>query len=432
MNRCPGDNGPEMDPAFHGPPRPRVSGDPLVQREPDRPSLLPAPGKASHTSEAWLPRRLYSLDALRGAGALAVVFFHWQHFFTLPPSTTAFDPGAMPGARLFGPLFVQGGRAVDFFFSLSGFIFFWLYAQPVRSRTIGATEFFFLRFSRLYPLHFATLILVAILPWLLSSPFLRGPNDDVYHFILQLFFASNWGFEKGYSFNGPVWSVSVEILLYAIFFVACVTGRNRWWDLLLLILAGSIMEMTEFIMLGRGLLSFFAGGLTFKFFAGVLRRRRAPSQLVLWAGLIVLWVVFPMLPRAYDGYRHLFGSNLLYHNRDIIGAAILNISNLSYALFLFPLTILCFALIETKSGRSWRHLTFLGDISYSVYLLHYPLQLIFLSAAHGWNAGPSAFYSPVMLIVFFATLIGLSSLSHYRFERPVQAILRRRIHSTVS
>lgn len=44
------------------------------------------------------------------------------------------------------------------------------------------------------------------------------PNNDIKHFLLNLFFASSWSFESGHSFNGPIWSVSVEVLLHALFF----------------------------------------------------------------------------------------------------------------------------------------------------------------------------------------------------------------------
>ena len=42
--------------------------------------------------------------------------------------------------------------------------------------------------------------------------------NDTYHFILNFFFISGWGFEKSYSFNGPIWSVSIELIIYALSF----------------------------------------------------------------------------------------------------------------------------------------------------------------------------------------------------------------------
>ena len=54
---------------------------------------------------------------------------------------------------------------------------------------------------------------------------LVGPDPPIpkriffsFGFILNFFLVSGWGFEKGPSFNGPVWSVSVEIIIYFFFF----------------------------------------------------------------------------------------------------------------------------------------------------------------------------------------------------------------------
>ena len=61
--------------------------------------------------------------------------------------------------------------------------------------------FFINRFARLYPLHFATLILVAVLQIInlsLSNTFQIVPINDFYHFTLNLFFISDLGaIEKG-------------------------------------------------------------------------------------------------------------------------------------------------------------------------------------------------------------------------------------------
>src|ERR1700748_3423388 len=109
-------------------------------------------------------KRLHGLDALRGIAALSVVIWHWQHF-------QSFSGGfKQKGTRLsqpffwaLKPIYDAGWAAVDLFFALSGFVFFWLYAPAIRERAIGFGKFAWLRFSRLYPLFFVTLIAAAIL-----------------------------------------------------------------------------------------------------------------------------------------------------------------------------------------------------------------------------------------------------------------------------
>jgi peptidoglycan/LPS O-acetylase OafA/YrhL len=109
-------------------------------------------------------KRLYSLDALRGIAALSVVIWHWQHFFAISGDWQAgWRRDSQPLFWLLKPLYEQGWIAVDLFFALSGFVFFWLYGEAIREHRMAPARFALLRFSRLYPLHFVTLIIVAVL-----------------------------------------------------------------------------------------------------------------------------------------------------------------------------------------------------------------------------------------------------------------------------
>ena len=110
------------------------------------------------------PKRLYSLDVTRGIAALAVVLWHWQHFaFNGSAPPLDFDSTSQP---LYIPLkifYERGDWAVQYFFLLSGFIFFWLYASAIAKKEISFIRFWIQRISRLYPLHLVTLIVVALL-----------------------------------------------------------------------------------------------------------------------------------------------------------------------------------------------------------------------------------------------------------------------------
>lgn len=199
--------------------------------------------KLSDSTVVNIPKHLHSLDALRGLAALTVVLWHWQHFFfyTIDIKAKNFDPSFQPFYFLFKPFYLDAWRAVDLFFCLSGFIFFWLYAEKIKQRKTSLKEFFILRLSRLYPLHIATFLFVAIAQQFMVQRYgsiLVYPHNDFFHFNLHLFFASHWGFEQGDSFNGPAWSVSVEILLYAIFFLICRLNLLRWWHLIIYITIG--------------------------------------------------------------------------------------------------------------------------------------------------------------------------------------------------
>lgn len=85
--------------------------------------------------------RLYTLDVLRGVAALCVVFWHWQHFFYDGGAPVNFDPAQQPFFKPFTLLYHHGGLAVQLFFTLSGFVFYWLFANEVASRSLPAARF---------------------------------------------------------------------------------------------------------------------------------------------------------------------------------------------------------------------------------------------------------------------------------------------------
>src|SRR3974390_435665 len=109
-------------------------------------------------------KRLYSIDALRGVAALSVGGWHWQHFFAVSGTWMAgWNRTSQPFYPYLKPLYDEGWAAVDLFFAVSGFVFFWLYREPVAARNIGVSQFALQRFSRLYPIYFLTLIVAAVL-----------------------------------------------------------------------------------------------------------------------------------------------------------------------------------------------------------------------------------------------------------------------------
>ena len=200
-------------------------------------------------------QRFHSLDALRGLAALSVVFWHWQHFFYGSEGlASSFERSEQPLYPVFELLYLHGWMAVDLFFLLSGFIFFWLYADRISQGLVTAKEFLVLRLSRLYPLHLVTLLAVIVgqQVYLYSTgggtAFVYQFNDG-YHLFLNLLMLPSVGLEKGYSFNAPFWSVSVEVVLYLIFFLFSFnilplvrSPRQLVSVLALLVCAGLVLE----------------------------------------------------------------------------------------------------------------------------------------------------------------------------------------------
>jgi peptidoglycan/LPS O-acetylase OafA/YrhL len=362
------------------------------------------------------PERFYSLDLLRGVAALAVVFWHWQNFFYVGTQPGPFVSERLPLSNVFLPFYRYGFIAVDLFFSLSGFVFFWLYSKGVAGGTVKWKDFAVLRFSRLYPLHFATLLIVAVGQFgfaRITGAYFVYPFNDGYHFILNLLFASSWGLEKGYSFNLPVWSVSIEVLLYALFFAYCRLFPRRLDLLLVVSIIGflTVFPQIGLVVPGRGVGPFFLGGSAFLIYERIIGRGDV-SKTSKWLAYVTgsAWLMALIAAHREPSLILAWGTIIL----------------------LFPLTILSLALIESAWGPIGRRLSFLGDISYSLYLLHFPLQLAVVTVMARLSISRSLFYSPWFMGLFFSLLILASFASYHYFEVPLRKYLRQRLGRATS
>lgn len=344
--------------------------------------------------------RIHSLDVLRGLAALSVVFWHWQHFFFVGGAPGALARESQPLYPYFALLYRHGGMAVELFFSLSGFVFCWLFSRAIERRELPVGRFVIDRFSRLYPLHLATFLIIlagqALYRCSHDSYFVYQEND-AFHALLNLLLIPAWGLERGWSFNAPIWSVSVEVLLYAVFFVTFSLGRLRLALIPLLVLLGYYLLPYNF-KVAFGLHAFFCG-VAACLITRELRTRLGP-RLTIAAALATTLVSWYFVSRNPD--QHLF---------LMMGVA-------------FPSSIALLALVDHWLKPAVSRLSFIGNLSYSSYLLHFPLQLAFAVAIDSIGLPRSVFLSSKMLVLFFGVLIALCLLCHRYFEVPLQMKIR--------
>jgi peptidoglycan/LPS O-acetylase OafA/YrhL len=354
------------------------------------------------------PERYVTLDALRGIAALSVAVWHWQHFFYSSAAQRILlaDPSIQPFSTVLFPFYARGIWGVDLFFAISGFVFFYLYSDRLAHRSVNGRQFAILRVTRLYPLHVVTLCLVAILQGAYElkagSAFVYQSNDAL-RFGMHLLFASNWDALWPFSFNGPAWSVSIEVLLYALFFVVAWRAWTHPVVLGSLAAAGAMsMATSHFHKVGRGVLCFYLGALCF-LLVRQIRQGYRPSRALL-TGLALA------IGGAFASHQWLKSTGAL----EVMVIAVV-----------FPALIVCIAGLETRLKYQAHRFAWLGEISYSSYLLHFPLQLSLVTAASylGIGLDPS---SRALFLMFFVVLILVSLLSFRKFERPVQSYLRNR------
>jgi peptidoglycan/LPS O-acetylase OafA/YrhL len=336
-------------------------------------------------------RRIESLDILRGLAAMAVVVWHWNWLLVDPSTGTipAYSISELPFLYLLFPLYKAGYLAVDLFFAISGFVFFHMYAERLARGEVAAREFWWNRFTRLYPLHIATLLYVTVIQLIYHSShagYFIYPDNSPMLFASQLFMASNWLPSAPYSFNGPIWSVSIEILLYGLFFVLARCGLIKPWHVVFPVWAGSFL-ITEANMLGHGIMTFFTGALCYYTFKN-RREFRALVAAIVGAGIIQI---------AHSGVS-------------------LRICAVTVGI---PTVLLVLSLCEHRLKPIAPYLGWLGHTSYSSYLLHFPVMLTLVTI--GLRVDP---YSHVHLIAYLIGVVLLSLACFRYFERPLQMQLR--------
>ena len=351
-----------------------------------------------------------SIDLLRGLSAIAILVFHFHHFLMGGgamniASNRDREVGILNALSL---LRDWGALAVMLFWMISGFVFMNVYAA-------GKPKFYtFLvnRISRLYPIHIITLLVVAALQIAAMNffgHFLIYQINDAFHFVLNIFFASEWGFERGNSFNGPIWSVSVEVLIYAVFYIYI-----RYFRVNLITSSASFFVFLAFAKVWPKNMIFLCGVF---FFAGM-----------------IVYAIYSLIPRRLRLRAAVF-SLICMLGACAVGLAVGPRLPLPLTLWLIPIfgfALLALAMSEMLGLAPFYHrLRAVGDLTYSTYLWHSPLQMVFLlGAGLGlWNLNivlTNAFFIGYLIVV-----IVFSYGSFHLIERPAQRWIRASfLHST--
>ena len=349
------------------------------------------------------PIRFTLIDALRGAAAVAVLFYHYMHFFM-----TGTDHARQyaflhrePGQQWLTWLYEYGFYAVQVFWVISGFVFAVVYL----GRGASTREFLVNRFARLYPLHLLTLLVVAVLQGIALRRLghtLFYDNYDWPHFALQLAFASDWLNWSDHSFNGPIWSVSVEVLIYVAFcMLRPVLERVGWPGLLaivLLCLFGNVLgAWTRVPMCGF----YFFQGVALARLHGQFGERLKPRM-----GAVFVLVVLGVAGLAWGGAMP----------REALG-----IPGMTAA------AILLLARAERSAPPLLRRAgQWLGDNTYGLYLWHVPVQMAVLLLLLPDRNPAELAQSGWFLAAFLLGTTALARVTFVLFERPAREWIRHR------
>ncbi len=344
-------------------------------------------------------KKYFSVEILRFLTSFSVLLYHYRHFFSplniLSQDKYDLEKNSLPFFNYIDWLYTYGFYGVHVFYTISGFVFAHVYLNSKKETSF--IEFSVNRVARLYPLHFATLLFVAISQIIYLTnygDFQFRLINDLYHFALQLFFISSWGFENGHSFNAPIWSVSVEIGIYILFFFL-IHFLNKYqikflilFSLLLIIIDKSKIFDTLFLECAR---LFFSGSLIYFFV-----KRQFNDKLIFILSIFLLFF-------SFTG---------------------------NFKTFLFcPSLLLFFLTFENliKHNKIRTIFGIMGNLTYALYLLHVPFQLLIIFTFEKLSINTQIFNNIIFFHIYF---ISLCLLAHYVFsyyEKPLNKILRKRL-----
>ncbi len=340
-----------------------------------RPSMNEQIGKDKTSGKRQVSRRFEEIDVLRGLAALVVVFSHYIPYWNRYNSDiTVWVPGSL------------GHDAVLLFFPISGFVIF---MTLERCKTV--LDFAVLRFSRLYPAYWVTLIFSTLVVVLIFNQTLWTGG-----FIVNLTMFQE--FVRFKNFDNVYWSLTVELAFYLNIAWIFVLGLHKHRSRLVItwLLISCIYGVTLFnpdvelkplysIFLALEFSPYFSIGIVFYEVV-----KKGWSQLR--AVLLVLSIA-----TVY----------LLHGDIEAIKAAII-------------VAIMGAALSGLLAFSVSRVTLWLGAISYSLYLIHRNVGYAVLSWMYDIGLGPVV---SITLVTLFA--LAAASFITYFVERPVQKRIRK-------
>jgi len=355
------------------------------------------------------------LDGLRGVAALIVICYHVFEGFATSPLTQTINHGYL---------------AVDFFFILSGFVMG--YAYDDRWGSMSLKGFFRRRLIRLHPMVVMGAVLGAITFALQGSE--RWDHSHVATSALMLStlmamfmvpsvpgaYSEVRGNGEMFPLNGPAWSLFFEYIGNIIYAVFIHRLSKRMLGVLMAVLCAalvgySLLNTSGFYFLGVGWTTAdwgFPGGLlrmlTSYTIGMFMARDFKPVRVrgMFWIGTLLLVL---LLTLSYIGSEASW-LNAMYDCLCIM--------------VIFPAIVYMAASEKQLGARLERACKWLGDVSYPLYMVHYPFMYLFF--AHVWDNKLSFAQAWPLALCVVVGCLGLAWLLLRYYDEPVRRWLTAR------
>lgn len=343
------------------------------------------------------PADLRPITALRfGAAIWVAVYTFWEN---------------LAGAGSSG-LVDKGYLGVELFFVLSGFILSHVYLQSAGEKRFSYRGFLWARVARVYPLHIATLVGVGLLAAaaLVAGMSVDGNVLSWASLPANLLMVHAWGLAPVAGWNHPSWSISAEWFAYLCFpLFAFVFWRAREKPVAAVVGAAAFLAVLYYgfervagFPLTEATIRWGALRIVPCFALGCalyLVYRKAPLKAPWTAsavsfGLMVLSAALGL----WDGITVL-----------LAGALILSLASLPN---------------ERAGWLASRPAVYLGEISYSVYMVCVPWKLLAVNLAAKLTDAPDKQLQLFVWLAILALLPVVAAVSYHLVEHPARKALR--------
>ena len=372
------------------------------------------------------------LTSVRFFAALIVILYHYNEEFA-------------PYLPQYVLNFVEHGYVgVSFFFVLSGFILAANYYDRLLNKTVSKADFWWARFSRIYPLYMLS-ILIVLPRFFIPLSMDPLPKDAIYAhahpfelLFVVVFALQSFAFPSGAFFNSPVWSISTEVFFYICLpFLLPLLNKIKTRGLMLTLgflllysLAGAYCYhqniftvnlpkigiaysesvdsfLNQFVRMSfiTRLPEFLAGVIGFRIYREILTGNKNP-----WLLPFTILSAIPFL-----------GLMIVEPSENVINTVLYSGQVLGIPFFVFLLLLLIQSKSRIVAALKHPNWVLLGEASFALYLFHIPIknagQLIVSKFLHG---DKNNIWFCLGLIAFS---VATSIFLFHRVEKPCRKIL---------
>jgi peptidoglycan/LPS O-acetylase OafA/YrhL len=345
-----------------------------------------------------------SIQLLRGIAALAVVLHHTGGYVKRYFEPTVF----------LGDYFSIGFGGVDLFFVISGFIIHFT-SKKYLNNSSKLSEYLKKRFVRVFPIHWLILTLLFVSGWFITAVFHKNIFSIGYPHTIIAYLQTYTLFPLHFAINPVTWTLSYELFFYLCFALLIISKRLWFIPMGILGVSGYQIYQNYLANGGEATLTYFnfifssynfefmIGFLIFQFY-DTLKLSNLTAILLLIIGLFI-FIKFGYEVSDFDNYKRLL-------------------------IFGIPSGMIVLAMLSLEKNQMLSIPYFwilLGDASYTLYLIHFPMMLLMNKLpqmlGYALDAAQEVYYSYLIVI----TIIICSILVHKYIEKPLSKFVGKQV-----